>query len=244
MIPQLTRPKDWNKYYNVIASGGINTGTPNKKRIEKGLTALPNCVSYAIGRFNEIGKYNAIKYLGPYYPYAMIGVAKRQGLKVSKEPTIGGCMVWIGGPTGEGHVDIVEVIERDSDYNIKSIITSDSEYYGKAFVTFKRTIGDGNWAKGCSWMYKASTPYIYQGCIINPATEEEMEYDEFKKYMKKYEKEVKELPASTKYALEALKWAKDKGLIVGDEKGNTMPRAPLTREQFIMILYGMLKEDD
>ena len=189
--PRLTIPDKGNPYYNTPAYLGYNPGRPAKGRATPGLTALPNCVSWAEGRFNEIAGTKAIKYLGPlaYYPYAMIGKAKQQRLKISKEPTLGGMLVWTGGPTGEGHVAICEVRTIKAG-KVASIVSSDSEYYGEAFKTFKRTPGsDSNWAGECTWMTSAKKkgkPYIYQGCIVNPAVEEEMDYKDFEKYADKY----------------------------------------------------------
>ena len=243
MDPQLTRPKNGNKYYNTPEYLGINPGRPNPKRVEKGLTALPNCVSYAIGRFNEIGAYGKIKYLGPYYPYAMIGVAKKQGLQISEEPVLGGMMVWYGGKTGEGHVDIVEEIKYDFNGKIKNITTSDSEYYGSAFKTFRRTIGrDHNWRVGCYWM---DSSYIFKGCIVNPAVEDDMlTYEDFCKYMQRYEAELKAKPASSNYAKEAIGYMKEKGYMTGDKNGNTMPQSPLKREDYAILTYNILKDKD
>ena len=244
--PQLTRPENGNKYYNTPSYLGINPGHPNPKTMEKGLTALPNCVSYALGRFNELAGYGIIRYLGPhaYYPYAMIGVAKRQGLEISQVPVLGGMMVWHGGPTKEGHVCIVEKINKTGD-RITSIVTSDSEYYDRAFCTFKRTNETGNWDNGCYWMKNKG--YIYKGCIVQPEVKKEMEkltYEEFCKHMAKYEADQKKKPASSNYAKEALSFMKDKGYMVGDKNGNTMPQSPLTREQYAIMTYNMMKDQE
>lgn len=256
--PRLTIPEKGNPYYNTPKYLGYNPGKPAKGRETPGLSALPNCVSWAEGRFNEIAKTNSIKYLGPlaYYPYAMIGKAKSQGLKVTKEPKLGGMLVWTGGPTGEGHVAICEVKTIKAG-KVSSIVSSDSEYYGEAFKTFTRT-GE-NWEKGCSWMVSAAKkgkPYIYQGCINNPAVEEEMDYDTFKKYLDKYMKDnfeklmanyldnLAKKPASSDYAREAIGFLKDNGIMSGDSKGNTMPKKFLTREEYAMMTYNMSKKND
>lgn len=250
--PRLTKPESGNPYYNTKEHLGYNPGHPAKGRADKGLTALPNCVSWAEGRFNEIAGTKSIKWLGPlaYYPYVMIGKAKSQGLKISQEPTLGGMLVWIGGPTGEGHVSICEV-KKHKNGKLSSIITSDSEYYGRAFATFERT--GKNWEKGCYWMENAKKPYIYQGCIVNPAVEEEMDYDTFKKYADKYMKEnfekimdaylanLAKKPASSDYAREAIAFLKDEGIMTGDKNGNTMPRKFLTREEYAIMEYNASK---
>lgn len=243
MIARLTKPEAGNIYYNTTAAGGINPGKPNPKRTDPGLTALANCVSYAIGRFNEIGGYEEMRYLGAYYPYAMIALAKRQGLTISKEPTLGGMMVWTGGPTKEGHVDIVEQINRDEQGKIKSIITSDSEYYRHAFTTFNRKLGRyKNWGEGCSWM---GSSYIFAGCIDNPAVEEEepVTYEQFCKFMAQYEADQKKKPATDDFAKGAIDFMKEKGYMVGDQNGNTMPQAYLTREQYCILTRNILNDN-
>ena len=246
--PQLTKPKAGNKYYNTPFYLGINPGKANPKTMDKGLTALPNCVSYVIGRFNEIIGKGTIEYFKlAYYPYAIINVAKRSGLTVTTEPTLGGMMVWTGGTTGEGHVAICEEIFRNKSGIITSVTSSDSEYYGAAFKTFKRAINKGNWDKGCSWMMsaaKAGKPYIYQGCINNPAVKEDepVTYEEFCKFMDRYLADLAKKPATPGRPKEAVDYMKEKGYITGDSKGNTMPKSWMTREQFCTVIYNMLMD--
>lgn len=164
MKPRTNKPEKGNKYYINISNGGYNGARGNPLRLNKELTSLPNCVMI-YGWFNEVGQ-QGMKYLkAPWYPYSVINAAKREGLTITKEPTIGGIMVWTGGKTGEGHVaGVGEII------NSTKIFTVESEYYGRDWATFWRTKGDGNWRDGCSWMNKS---YIYQGCIKNPFIEEE-----------------------------------------------------------------------
>lgn len=46
------------------------------------------------------------------------------------------------------------------------------------------------------------------------------------------------------YAKEALDWAKNEGIMVGDETGNLMPRDTITREQVVTILKREDEKDD
>lgn len=155
---RLARPEKGNKYYIRKTSGGYSpciSGSPKDPDCD----VLANCVGYAVGRFNEIGGYGCIKYLGSTNAENMASIAKQQGLTVSGKPTLGGCMVWSKGKVGvssdgAGHVAIVEVINEDG-----SIITSESGYGYKAFYTTKRS--GSNWGQGSA--------YTFIGCIVNPA---------------------------------------------------------------------------
>ena len=41
------------------------------------------------------------------------------------------------------------------------------------------------------------------------------------------------------WATDAIKWAKQKGMIAGD---NSMPKKPITREEAITMIYRVLKD--
>ncbi len=188
--PRLVIPEYGNPYYNTKSNGGFNPcalGNNSHGQRQKGLNILPNCVGYVVGRFNEVGQYGACKWLvarGNACDFIRIG--QQQGLQISDAPTLGGCMVWAGGPGGYGHVAIVERIQGGK------IETSESEYYGKAFTTYKRT--GRNWSEGCYWMRSS---YKYLGCVVNPAVKEDkpVTYEEFCKYMDKWLADRAQQPA-------------------------------------------------
>ena len=243
MIPQLTIPQSGDPYYNRISTGGYNPcAYGNPQRRVTGLNVLPNCVGYAVGRFNSIGDYGYCKWLAARGDACdFIKIAKAQNLEVTDEPTIGGVMVWSGGKGGYGHVAVVELIQGDT------IHTSESEYYGKPFVVYKRSGKD--WRDGCYWM---GSSYHYLGCIKNPAVEDDMTEKEtikliekmfptlFRRCMEEYEKHLRTKPADS-YAEEALEWAKEKGIMVGDKTGNQMPQSPVKREDLVTVLYAQEK---
>lgn len=119
------------------------------------------CVGYANGRFNEIGKYGKCKYQLVCNAENFIESAKKQGLTISKKPTLGGIMVWqkgktLGGGDGAGHVAVVEQIKSDG-----SIVTSESGWNGWAFKLVSRTNSNGRWGQ--------ASGYKFRGCIVNPA---------------------------------------------------------------------------
>lgn len=155
---RLCKPEKGNKYYITRVNGGYSPCIPGNPK-DKDCDVLANCVGYAVGRFNEIGGYNACKWLASVNAENMITIAKNQGLQISPVPVLGGCMVWqkgatLSGSDGAGHVAIVEAINADG-----SILTSESGYGYKAFYTTKRTAPN----------YETNAQYKFLGCIVNPA---------------------------------------------------------------------------
>lgn len=163
MKPCLKKPEGFNPYYVKKPAGYSPCDYGNKERRDPILNTLANCVGWATGRYNEIGGYGKIKYAPRGNASNFINDAKRLGLKTVMKPTLGGIMVWKGGRTGQGHVAVVEVINSDG-----SITTSESEYNGRIFSTYRRS--GANWTNGCAWM---KTGYTFIGCIVNDAVEEE-----------------------------------------------------------------------
>ena len=232
--PRLVIPEYGNPYYNTKSNGGFNPcalGNNSHGQRQKGLNILPNCVGYVVGRFNEIGGYGACKWLvarGNACDFIRIG--QQQGLQISDAPTLGGCMVWAGGPGGYGHVAIVERIQGGK------IETSESEYYGKAFTTYKRT--GRNWSEGCYWMRSS---YKYLGCVVNPAVKEDkpVTYEEFCKYMDKWLDDLAKKPADS-WAVPAIEYCLKTRMMVGDDNGNFRPQSYLRREEMAAILKGLI----
>lgn len=237
--PQLVIPADGNPYYNTKSSGGYNPcikGNPKSRKPK--LNVLPNCVGYATGRFNEIGGWTDCRYLGNTNAANFVDLARKQGLRISQRPTKGGCMVWKGGNTAEGHVAIVEM-----DLGSR-IVTSESEYYGKAFTIYQR-FGDG-WRSGCYWM---GSSYTYLGCIVNPAVKEEEDLtkaeteklirDMFPDLMAAYLADLAAKPADA-WAEDAIEYCKRTGIMVGDASGNFRPQSPVKREELASVLKGLL----
>ena len=240
MTPQLVMPQAGNPYYNTIRVGGYNPCIMgNPKNRNKDLNVLPNCVGWATGRFNEIGGYGECKYLGNTNAANFIDLARKQGLTVTQRPTVGGCMVWRGGNTGEGHVAIVELDLGNR------MVTSESEYYGKQFVIYQR-FGD-NWRSGCYWM---GASYTYLGCIQNPAVKpkeedmtkpetEQLIRDMFPGLMAAYLADLAKQPADA-WAQPAIDYCQNIGIMVGDPDGNFRPQSPVKREEMAALLKGLL----
>lgn len=166
MVKRTTQPKNYNPYYMRQVSGGLNGAVAGQPYI-KDANVLANCVGFANGRFNEICNDGDLKGVKKPFKYQLvcnaenfIESAKRQGLKISKVPTLGGIMVWQKGNTldswdGAGHVEVVEQINKDG-----SVVCSSSGWNGWAFRLLTRTNKNGNWGQ--------DSPYKFRGCIINP----------------------------------------------------------------------------
>lgn len=160
-----TCPKN-NKYYIRTVTGGLNgavAGDPTQKYAN----VLDNCVGYANGRFNEIWNDPDLKGIVKSFHVQLvcnaenfIESAKKQGLKVSSTPVVGGIMVWqrgatLSGSDGAGHVAVVERV-----YNDGTIMTSESGWASWAFKTVRRDNSNGRWGQ--------NSAYKFRGCIINP----------------------------------------------------------------------------
>lgn len=158
-------PKN-NKYYIRRVTGGLNdavAGSPTQKYAN----VLDNCVGYANGRYNELWNDPNLTGITKAFHAQLvcnaenfIESAKRQGLKISKTPVVGGIMVWqrgatLGGGDGAGHVAVVERVYDDG-----SILTSESGWASWAFKTVRRYNTNGRWGQ--------NSAYKFRGCVINP----------------------------------------------------------------------------
>lgn len=162
--PRLSLPEKGNVYYNRPLNPCIIGNYPfNAKRRSgwPGLNVLPNCVSWAVGRFNEIGGYGSCKWLGSTDAKNFISLAQRQGLKTGMAPKHGAVMVW--SDATYGHVAIVEQV-----ISAAKVVVSQSgwNYKGGAFWTATHIKGDGSWTDGDdkSWM----SGYTFLGFIYQP----------------------------------------------------------------------------
>lgn len=59
--------------------------------------------------------------------------------------------------------------------------------------------------------------------------------------IKKEETDMEKNEAVSEWAKEAVDWAVKNGFIKGDENGNLMPRDPITREQFCVVLHRIMQ---
>lgn len=162
--PRLSLPEKGNMYYNRPVNPCIIGNYPygsSKRTGWPGLNVLPNCVGWAVSRFNEIGAYGYCKWLGSTDAHNFIRLAKKQGLKTGKTPKTGAVMVWSG--DSYGHVAIVEEVISSTKVRVSQ---SGWSYKKGAFWTAVHEKGDGSWTDGDdrSWM----GDYTFLGFIYQP----------------------------------------------------------------------------
>lgn len=104
-------------------------------------SVLPNCVGYAVGRFNELAGEGSCKYLGNRNAKELYELGISQGLSGGSAPSAGALIVW--DTSTFGHCAIVERVIDDN-----NIITSESgwNYYDQPIVrTIQRRKSAGSW---------------------------------------------------------------------------------------------------
>lgn len=168
---QLSAPQAGNKFYITRADGGYSScirGNYPKDAGESrtgypGLTALPNCVGYACGRFNElIGSW---KYDINGHATTAVDRAKSYGLSVGTVPQVGAMICWGYTSGGYGHVGIVETVT-----NTGGIVISQSGWSnGKVFWT--SSYEKDEWTKLSGKVFKG---FIYNPAIGGPTSSVEV----------------------------------------------------------------------
>lgn len=146
-----TEPGKTNLYYKRQADGGYNPSIKGSPQ-DPYRTALPNCVGYAVGRYDEWGAAGECSSLPPCAACSMMKYTKGR-LKQGKTPKLGACMCWEGGSDGCGHVAIVEQIIDNN-----TLIVSESVYGGQIF-RYRKIKKSENWGLPSS--------YKLQGFVYN-----------------------------------------------------------------------------
>ena len=123
-VPRTQVPREDNKYYRLIAGGGVSPCIPGRPNYsEDGKSALNNCVGYSWGRMAELEQDPAIKvgcYPGHSYPsdaYVWLENSKKQGFKTGMTPKLGAVAVWVSNRNKKlGHVGNVEKVYADGSW--------------------------------------------------------------------------------------------------------------------------------
>lgn len=129
--PRTSAPEQNNKYYRLLAGGGVSPCIPGRLNYSPdGKSALNNCCGYSWGRMAELEQDPAIKvgcYPGHSYPsdaYVWLENSKKQGFKTGTTPKLGAVAVWVSNRNKKkGHVGNVEDILPDGRW-----VSSESGY--------------------------------------------------------------------------------------------------------------------
>lgn len=117
-----------------------------------------------------------------------------------------------------------------------------THYQGYCLGVASGHIDPGNWWGNFGWTIEQFRNDVY-ACIHaedNEQEEEELDQNTFNQMMNTYLSELATKPVDD-WAKEAMDWAKNEGIYVGD--GNSlMPRKFLTREEFAAVLQRVLEE--
>lgn len=238
-----SKPQGANPYYIRKAEGGYSPCIlGNEKHRDPVLNVLPNCVGWAVGRFNEIACADSCKYLGSVDAGRMVDYARAQGLEIGTEPKLGAAVVWQGGDKRSngsymGHIGIVEAIHELEDKPSDEIIVSQGGWSSSLPMwtgAHKRGL-DGNWIQGYDYTWMSKKDYKLVGFIYQPEEIVEMTDKEFAEMADRYFANLKKQGPSLQGEA-ALKWANEKGYILGNKNGDYMAKSFLTREQFAIVL--------
>lgn len=238
-----TKPDPTNKYYISSRYDGKKGWNPcilgNNKIVGRDpyLNVLPNCVGWSVGRFNEnVGKENCdFLYIigGNNNAKHLYDNAISQGLEVGAEPREGAVVVWSS--SGCGHVANVERVECDK----IRVSQSGWDTTAKNRMWFADHYkGNGDWIEGTDY-YWMKGKYKLKGFIYLPKEGDDLTEKEVQKIaldtIKGYLEGLKALPPSP-YAEDALAKALKDGVMKGDEHGNQMPKAYITRQDVVVML--------
>lgn len=115
-----------------------------------------------------------------------------------------------------------------------------THYQGYCLGVASGHIDPTNWWGNFGWTIEQFRDDVYN-CIHNSQEEEEeVTQEQFNQMMNTYLSELATKPVDD-WAKDAMNWAKNKGIYVGD--GNSlMPRKFLTREEFAAVLQRVLEE--
>lgn len=119
------------------------------------------------------------------------------------------------------------------------VIESSPKWKNGVQITAIENIGPVKGYNSRLWKCWGTIPYVdYKENVM---TFEEF-YAMFLEAMKKYNSEQKE-KAADDYAKEALSWANEAGIMVGDGNGNQMPQSYVKREDLAVVLYAVSKQN-
>ena len=240
-----------NPYYNNSKKGGWNPAiTGNYPRGSSRPTGyhesnvLPNCVGFAIGRFNQIiGKSNCKYYFGAGNAGTFYGKASAYGCKTGSVPQVGAIICW-SKPGAAGHVAVVEkVISNDT----IELSESGWEYSTSYADGIKAHKGDGSWTKRDSHNWMVNAGYRFQGFIYSPFKAlpdhsnptEKITFDTYAYMGGPYtETQVEYKTAQKEIAVKSVKTAEYDGVLTRSKATNLLSYPSLVESPYIKVDIG------
>ena len=146
-----------------------------------------------------------------------------------------GAVVWLPGHIGI-YVGDGLVIEATAAYTANVLMTCCGNVGRKSGYPVR------TWTK---WGMLPWVKYTEEEDMTREDTEKlirEMFPGMFNENMERYNKELMKKPADG-YAKDALKWAKDNGIMIGNTTGNQMPQSSVKREDLAVVLYAQEKNN-
>lgn len=114
------------------------------------------------------------------------------------------------------------------------------KYYNDTIVHISKTSSTGWGYTGEGWIH-----LNYTKKYTKPIEEDEdMTLDKFKELMNAYLEDLAADEHVESYSEKAREWAESKKYIKGDSQGRKMYRKPLTREEFVTVLYRILNGEE
>lgn len=130
-----------------------------------------------------------------------------------------GC--WVNGNYRPGDIAVFDFSGSNTRTDHMGIVV---EVRGDSLYTIEGNTADGNDSNGGQVLTRLRSLRVVRGAV-RPDYEEENDMDN----------------TPSGYAVEAVKWARENGILFGDVSGNLKLHTPITREQAITFLYRFAK---
>lgn len=138
-FPCDTLPANLNPWWIKDGYGGISPCILGSPLAAPGAT-IANCVGWAWGRYCDI-RGEVVSELPTGHGGSWYETAIQNGMETGQEPELGAVICFSGGPSGYGHVAIVEEIADDGSY----IRCSESDWGGPVF-SYRTRYRSQNWS--------------------------------------------------------------------------------------------------
>lgn len=183
------------------------------------------------------GKETAMKML--YQPYKGLGAGCTYSAQYYKNngawytsPKAGDQIFFAYSNDGYDHTGIVVKVEGDRVYTIEGNTSGGSGVVDNGGGVFEKSYPLGYYQIGGYGRPNYS--------LIKEEDDEMLSYEDFVKYMERYEKEKAAKPVAG-WAKEAVEYVKAHKIMNGDSNGNFKAQSPITRQEVAQVMYNLDK---